>query len=105
MNVSLRNSKKAFTLIELLVIIAVLAVLACVMLPAMATAKAKSTGAGCISNLRQMMTGWALYKDDNNDTLLPNAPAGFPASQTWTSGLEDWHISPANTNPVYYTSS
>jgi prepilin-type N-terminal cleavage/methylation domain-containing protein len=61
-----------FTLIELLVVIAIIAILAALLLPALSQAKQRAQATGCMSNSKQIMTGWRLYTDDNNDILPPN---------------------------------
>ena len=51
-------------------VIAITAILAAMLLPALAKAKTKTQGIGCMNNSRQMMLGWRLYDDDFNDLLL-----------------------------------
>jgi prepilin-type N-terminal cleavage/methylation domain-containing protein/prepilin-type processing-associated H-X9-DG protein len=63
---------RAFTLIELLVVIAVIGLLASLLLPAIARAKAKAVNLACMNNLRQLQVCWHLYTLDNQDLLVPN---------------------------------
>lgn len=64
--------KPAFTLIELLVVITLIAILAALLLPVLARAKAKGYNTVCINNLRQLGMATRLYSEDNNN-LLPSA--------------------------------
>ena len=65
---------QAFTLIELLVVVAIIAILASLLRPARGRSKLKATGAVCLSNQRQLITGFLIYALDHNDTMVPTLP-------------------------------
>jgi prepilin-type N-terminal cleavage/methylation domain-containing protein/prepilin-type processing-associated H-X9-DG protein len=69
-----------FTLVELVVVIAILAILAGLLMPALSSAKQRATSARCISNLRQQGMAVRLYADENQGRL-PRA-RDFAAAQT-----------------------
>jgi prepilin-type N-terminal cleavage/methylation domain-containing protein/prepilin-type processing-associated H-X9-DG protein len=59
-----RAPARGFTLIELLIVIAIIAILAAILFPVMASARAKARQTTCTSNLRQIGLAIALYRDD-----------------------------------------
>jgi len=61
----------AFTLMELLVVLAIIAILAASLLPALARPKEKSLTIACLSNLRQYYVALATYSSDNRSVLPP----------------------------------
>jgi prepilin-type N-terminal cleavage/methylation domain-containing protein/prepilin-type processing-associated H-X9-DG protein len=64
----------AFTLIELLVVIAIIAILAAMLLPSLASAKARSKRIACLNNIRQVGISLQMYGSDCRGQLPnPNA--------------------------------
>ena len=96
---------RAFTLIELLVVIATIGILAALVLPTLARAKARTNGIMCVNNVRQLILAWHLYAHDQRDRLPYNL-GGDPDRLTiapfnalnWVNGNMDWETTPDNTN-------
>jgi len=109
----------AFTLVELLVVIAVIAILASLVMPAMGSAKLKVQATSCLNNFNQLETAWHLYTVDYNDNLPANkwmsvdwqdgCPSGLQTtSDSWALGhatidRETWSIQNGSLFP--YTKS
>jgi len=62
--------KRVFTLIELLIVIAIIAILAAMLLPALNRARDKSKQINCTSNLKQIGTVISLYTNDYSGFVL-----------------------------------
>src|SRR6184192_1931973 len=66
---SLVMKRRGFTLIELLVVIAIIAILAAILFPVFAQARAKARQAACISNLKQLGLGFTMYAQDYDESF------------------------------------
>jgi prepilin-type N-terminal cleavage/methylation domain-containing protein len=62
-------SRKGFTLIELLVVVAIIAILASLLLPALSLAKANAKDTQCLSNLKQLAVAHTMYLGDFNNSF------------------------------------
>ena len=89
----------AFTLVELLVVITIVAIVASLVLPSLARAKAQARRAQCQNNSRQLILACLMYCDDNKGFFPYNM--GGPAVHTnlnWVSDIMDWDTNSDNTN-------
>lgn len=88
--------KKAFTLIELLVVIAIIAILAAILFPVFAQAKESAKATTCLSNMRQIGTGFMMYANDNDGYFAQPYCDRFPCAAWVISGANPLA---ATTNP------
>ena len=82
-------------------VIAIVAILAALLLPALSKAKSRAQSLACLNNLRQLQMCWHLYTLDYNDALPPNNfvydVSAVPIAQaaSWCTNLAPFDANPA----------
>lgn len=82
---------RGFTLIELLVVVAIIAILAALLLPALKSARDRGRTAVCSNNQRQIGIGLQLFLDDNNQWYPYAWPAGCGFNSFCGANSIYWH--------------
>lgn len=83
------SHRSGFTLIELLVVIAIIAILAAILFPVFAKARAKARQTACISNMKQLGLAMMQYTQDYDETL-PSFRTVSNGGDWWTTRMTSW---------------
>lgn len=97
--------KRAFTLIELLVVIAIIAILAAILFPVFAQAKAAAKKTSALSNMKQTALGVLMYGGDFDDMAVPHYGSGTPSDPNQYHNTDTWvgRVSPYVKNrPLFF---
>lgn len=96
---------KYFTLIELLLVIAIIAILAAMLLPALSKMREVANLTLCQSNHKQLYYGLANYAGDFDSYLPPGCGAGGSSSETFRVLDDDVNKTPASISPLFVAGS
>ena len=88
-----RSKQHAFTLIELLVVMAIIAILAAILFPVFAQARAAARKTSCLSNLKQLGNAGMMYTQDYDEKFpgLRGGISGDPVT-TMQPYIKNWNV-------------
>jgi prepilin-type N-terminal cleavage/methylation domain-containing protein len=92
-NLKSTHRLSAFTLIELLVVIAIIAILAAILFPVFAQAKAAAKNTADLSNTKQICLAAIMYENDSDDVVPMNHYQNIGSSTPdvyWTAAIEPY---------------
>jgi len=86
----MKSKPCGFTLVMLLFVIAVIAILAALLLPALARSKTKATNISCINNLKQAGLSFRIWEGDNGDLYPMAVPAAKGGTKEFNTGADTY---------------
>ncbi|MDX1934547.1 MAG: prepilin-type N-terminal cleavage/methylation domain-containing protein [Capsulimonadales bacterium] len=107
------SARKGFTLIELLVVIAIIAILAAILFPVFAQARAKARQTVDLNNLKQIGLAYLMYAQDYDECVVPYAVRANTVStlnnrywfgSSWAANTAPYNAPPYSTAPCPGTS-
>ncbi len=101
------KAHRHFTLIELLVVVAIIAILASMLLPALSKAREKARTTACTSQIKQMGMGLIQYCEANEDSFPPLRPISSLVSYNehawWFTLMAEYvGVTPSSVNAYWY---
>jgi prepilin-type N-terminal cleavage/methylation domain-containing protein/prepilin-type processing-associated H-X9-DG protein len=101
------SMKRAFTLIELLVVIAIIAILAAILFPVFAQARAQARKTSCLSNFKQLNLAANMYLQDYDEcyalwhhTSTYNSPLDEIPQTVWQPYIKNEQILACPSDPA-----
>ncbi len=79
---------RKFTLIELLIVIAIIAILAAMLLPALNKARERGKAVTCMNQMRQTGQYFIFYTDENNACMFTSVAYTYAWAQWWSLKVE-----------------
>jgi prepilin-type N-terminal cleavage/methylation domain-containing protein/prepilin-type processing-associated H-X9-DG protein len=82
------GAANGFTLVELMVVIAIIAILMALLMPAISRAKAKANQISCLNNMRQLTLAATMYANDHDEEF----PARRIPTNAWPHKLKPYYV-------------